>query len=109
MRAARDISDIGIQDQPVIGGASSLLFAMSDGGVNCLLYMRLNGRSLSPTQNLWNRYFCGSGLLVDAVPFDADEARMNVAINLPPHMMAILVSNSEPALAPCLLHEVYAT
>jgi hypothetical protein len=38
----------------------------------------------------------GRDLLLDAVPFDTNGARMNVAINLPPHMMAILVNKLKP-------------
>jgi hypothetical protein len=44
--------DSEIQDQPVIGEASSLLFAKSDGGVNRLLYMRLDDGSLHPSKYL---------------------------------------------------------
>jgi len=51
----------------------------------------------------------GRDILLDAVPVDAGGARTNVAINLSPHIMAILVSNLDPALALCLLHEVHAT
>jgi hypothetical protein len=40
----------------------------------------------------------GHDLLLDAVSLDAYGARMNVAINLPPHIRAILVVTRAPPL-----------
>jgi hypothetical protein len=44
----------------------------------------------------------GHDLLLDAVSLDAYGARMNVAINLPPHIRAILVV-TRPRLGPVLV------
>src|SRR5277367_1592758 len=65
-----------LKDQPVIEGDSSLLFAMFD-GVNRLLNMRLNDRSLSRSGSL-EQVFLWVRIYLDAVPFDVPIRSSNV-------------------------------